>query len=388
MAGQIKRRLYHILETGRTPDLASKVTDWMIGGLIVANIIAVCIETLPAFQGDYGRYFTYFEWFSVAVFTIEYGLRVWVCVEHPPLQDMHPLRARLHYATTPLALVDLIAIAPFYLQFLIGIDLRVMRIFRLLRFMKLAHFSPALVSLGRVLMAERRALAAALLIMVGMLLVSSALIYAVEAEAQPEAFGSIPHAMWWALATLTTVGYGDIVPLTPVGKIIGGIVMLLGLGMFALPIGIIATGFAHEIHLRDFAVTWGMVARVPVFRHVDGQTIARIVGLLEARSVRPGGVIVAQDEELRGLYLISSGEVEIEGENGMRSVLRSGDFFGENALFGAETGRSTFRALTQVDLLFLGAYELSELIRDNPQLAEEMNALIRVRQAELANKSS
>lgn len=388
MFRQVKRRLYHILETGRTPDLASKCADWVIGGLIVANIIIVCIETVPAIQAEYGRYFTCFEWFSVAFFTLEYGLRIWVCVEHPPLQDMHPLRARLHYALTPLALVDLIAIAPFYLQFLIGVDLRVMRIFRLLRFMKLAHFSPALVSLGRVLTAERRALGAALLVMAGMLLVSAALIYAVEGETQPEAFGSIPQAMWWALATLTTVGYGDIVPLTPIGKIIGGVVMLLGLGMFALPIGIIATGFAREIHTRDFAVTWGMVARVPVFRHVDGQTIARIVGLLEARSVRPGGIIVGREEELRGLYLISSGEVEIEGETGQRTILRTGDFFGENALFGAESGRSSVRAVTQVDLLFLGAYELSELIRENPQLAEEIDALMRARQADLVNKTS
>lgn len=379
----IKQRLYHILETGKTPDLASRLTDWFIGALIVANVAAVSLETVPRFDTAYGSYFHWFELFSVAVFSIEYFLRLWVCTEHPPFQHIGPFRCRLRFSLTPFALIDLIAILPFYLQLFIGIDLRAMRLFRMLRFLKLARYSPALTSLGRVLSNERRSLAAALLIMFGLLVVSASMIYTVEHEAQPAAFASIPHAMWWAIATLTTVGYGDITPITPIGKMVGGLVMLLGLGMFALPIGIIATGFANEIRTRDFAVTWGMVARVPLFRGMEGQEVARIVGLLKARAVREGEVIVWRGDIADAMYFISSGEVEVD-RDGVKRILKAGDFFGEAALLQEERRRVTVKALTHADILVLAADDLRLLIQTDPKLRAEIAAVAREREQDFS----
>ena len=155
-------------------------------------------------------------------------------------------------------IIDLLAILPFYLYLLVPFDLRalrVLRLFRLFRLLKLLRYSPALLTLKRVVAREYRALLGALLLMMMLMLFSAAIIYFLEREAQPDKFGSIPAAAWWALATLTTIGYGDIVPITPWGKVFGGIVMLFGLGMFALPIAILATGFSQESARHEFVVT-------------------------------------------------------------------------------------------------------------------------------------
>ena len=163
-------------------------------------------------------------------------------------------------------------------------DLRVLRVLRLFRLLKLVRYSPALQTLGRVLADEYRALLGALLVILVLLLFASTAMYFLERGAQPDKFGSIPAAAWWALATLTTVGYGDIVPVTPLGKLLGGVVMLLGVGMIALPVAIIATGFSQESSRHQFVVTWSMVARVPLFATMDESEIAEITKLLYTRT--------------------------------------------------------------------------------------------------------
>ena len=186
----------------------------------------------------------------MAVFSLEYVLRLWSCTDHPEFQQR--IRDRVRYAVTPMALIDLLAILP---AFVAGdqLDLRFMRSVRLLRLarsLKFARYSTALQTLGAVVMAKRAELAITLLLAMVLLVCSAGGIYFAEHEAQPDAFSSIPAAMWWAVTTLTTVGYGDVYPITILGRVFGGLVALAGIGLFALPTGILAGGFAEEMQRR------------------------------------------------------------------------------------------------------------------------------------------
>jgi len=271
-----RRQLFEVIEMGLSGNRAAGLFDGFMVGLIILNVIAVSLETVPGITRIYYQEFIAFEIFSLVIFCVEYVLRIWVSVEYrnEPGNRGKGL-FRLHFMASPLMVIDFLAIAP-SLLFAFGIDLRLLRIFRLLRLFKLMRYSPALASLGSVLYSERRALLATLIIMLGLSSFAATIMYYLERHIQPEAFGTIPHALWWALATLTTVGYGDIVPLTWAGRLFGGVVMIFGVCMYALPIGIIASGFANEIHQRDFVIRWGLVANVPLFKGLDANLIRTI----------------------------------------------------------------------------------------------------------------
>jgi voltage-gated potassium channel len=214
--------------------------------LILVNILAVALESVPSINARLGGVLTLVERFSVAVFSVEYLLRVWVCVESP--KYAHPVFGRMRYAFTPMALVDLLAIVPSYLPYL-GVNLltlRAFRLVRLLRLLKLGRYSEALQRLGRVVHRKRFELASTAVIAVFLLVVAAALLHAAEGVEQPDRFGSLPDAMWWAVVTMTTVGYGDVYPVTPVGRVLGSFVAFLGVGLFALPTGILGAGFLEE----------------------------------------------------------------------------------------------------------------------------------------------
>ncbi|MHB8117667.1 MAG: ion transporter [Methanothrix sp.] len=247
MKQDLKTRIFGILEPG---DEDSKYFDPFIMGLILLNVAAVVLETVDSIYSAYAPLFDAFDVFSVAVFTVEYILRVWSCTVDSRFKD--PVRGRLRFMMTPLALVDLMAVLPFYLPFLIP-DLRfmrAMRLFRLFRVLKLARYSESLQTFVDVLRLKKEELLLMLFAIMILLVVSSSLMYEVENAAQPEAFASIPAAMWWGIVTLATVGYGDIYPITPWGKFIGSIVVLLGIGLFALPTGVLASGFAEVLARR------------------------------------------------------------------------------------------------------------------------------------------
>jgi len=248
----LRARIHEVIESTQPGNGIGVWFDRFLIVLIVTNVIAVILETVDQISEVYSDFFFVFELFSVAIFSIEYLMRLWTIVDGPNANFRAPVAGRLRYALTPMALIDIAAILPFYLSVFIGIDLRFMRVFRLLRLLKLTRYSTAMHMLGATLYTQRRALLAALMIVFMTLILTSSVIYLFEKDAQPEAFGSIPEAMWWGLATLTTVGYGDIYPITLVGKIFGSIVMILGIGIFALPVGILATGFAEEIRKREF----------------------------------------------------------------------------------------------------------------------------------------
>ncbi|MCR4428196.1 MAG: ion transporter [Caldiserica bacterium] len=248
MGKKVKERLFQIMEVADSRDIQSKIFQFFIIGLIFLNVIAVILETEKGYSEKYPALFKDFEIFSVAIFTIEYLLRLWVCTLDERYKG--PVKGRIRYALSPMALVDLIAILPFYLPMIIPFDLRFLRALRLFRFfrlLKIWRYSRALKVLGNVFREKKEELLVSVFSVIILLVLSSSLMYFVENEAQPETFSSIPRAMWWAVATLTTVGYGDMYPITPLGKLLGGIIALLGIGLFALPAGIIASGFAQEI---------------------------------------------------------------------------------------------------------------------------------------------
>ncbi|MFC2142698.1 ion transporter [Acidobacteriota bacterium] len=245
---RIKRRTYEILEVASPGDKASGVFDIFIIALIALNVIAVILGTIQSLFVQHRVFFRRFEVFSVIVFTLEYVLRVWSCTENPKYKN--PILGRLRFMITPLALIDLFAVLPFYLPMMIKLDLRFLRAVRLIRIFRLfkvGRYSESMRIFGRVLKAKKEQLVITVFAVFILLIVASSLLYYVETEAQPEAFSSIPATMWWGVSALTTVGYGDMYPITPIGKFLGAIISLLGIGLFAMPTGILSAGFVEEI---------------------------------------------------------------------------------------------------------------------------------------------
>ena len=374
----LRQRVHDILEFRSEFDTVTRLVNIFLITLILLNVAAFAAETVPEIGKRYSSLFELFNIVSVAIFTIEYVLRLWSCVELPYLHAFPVWHARANFASRPLMLIDLIAILPFYLSFLIGIDLRILRILRLFRFLKLARYSPALVALGQVFANERRALFGALLVMLALLLFASSGIYFLERHAQPEVFGSIPSAAWWALATLTTVGYGDVVPVTAMGRVFGGLIMIFGLGMFALPIGIIATGFSHEANRRDFVITWGMVARVPIFSHLEAAVVAQIGALLHSRSYQAGEPIMRVGDDADAMFFIASGEVAVETDEG-QVRLGEGDFFGEMALLYRRQREHNVTAVTKCRVLVLDKYDFDRLCHREPELLSNVRSVAEAR---------
>ena len=247
-----RRRIFELLELTPFDTKAGKILNWGLLALILANVTMVIIESVDWIYADYSLWFDTFETFSVAVFTIEYLARLWCSVEARP--DEPPLRTRLLFNVQPMSLVDIAAIAPFYIAMVVGIDLRFLRVLRLLRIFKLTRYSSALSVLLDVLREESSSFAAGLFIMIVLLVIAASGAYLAEHQAQPDGFGTIPDAMWWAVATLTTVGYGDVTPVTVMGKVFGALVTLIGVGMAALPAGISASGMTDQLRRRRAAL--------------------------------------------------------------------------------------------------------------------------------------
>ena len=248
---QLKRKRAHeLVELSNPGDRGSKVFDVFIIALIGLNVLAVVLGSVKSIYTAYQAFFIWFEVFSVAVFTAEYLLRMWACVEEGSGRFVHPVKGRLRFAFTPMALIDLAAILPFYLSMFISLDLRFLRALRLVRILKLTRYSTAINLLLNVFKEESPSFGAALFILAIILVFASTGIFLFEHKTQPETFSSIPSAIWWAGATLTTVGYGDVIPITTGGKIFGIGVMIVGIGMVALPAGILASAFSQRLHQR------------------------------------------------------------------------------------------------------------------------------------------
>jgi voltage-gated potassium channel len=250
MYEKIKYRVYDILVETDDGELIDRVVAVILMILILINALVVVLETVDEYDAAYGSLFHAIEVVSVAIFTVEYLLRLWVA----PLDPQYAGRfGRLRYALSLMAAIDLIAILPALLPFIFPMDLlvlRFLRTFRLFRLFKMSRYVESLNTLDDVIIAKKAELLVSMA-MIGMLLLfSSSLMYLVEHQAQPDKFPSIPAALWWGIVTLTSVGYGDTFPITPLGKLLGGFTAFLGVAMFALPTGIFAAGFAEEIAKR------------------------------------------------------------------------------------------------------------------------------------------
>ena len=242
----LRARTYDLLEVGDT--LPGRLLNWLIMTIIAVNVAAVILESVAEIQAEHAVRFRQLEVASIAVFTVEYLVRLWVAVENPAYAA--GWRGRLRYALTPMALVDLVAVLPFYLGFLVDLDTRILRALRLLRVFKLARHSTAMDLLLTVIRNEAATVASSMFVMLIIIVLAASGIYLIERDVQPEAFRNIPEAMWWAAVTLTTVGYGDVVPVTVAGKIFGLLITIAGVGMVALPAGILASGFSQELQKR------------------------------------------------------------------------------------------------------------------------------------------
>ncbi len=245
---RIRQKLHTILERSDRADTLSRCIELFLVVLISVNVICVILETVDSIYIRFANTFVFVEIVSVVAFSVEYLLRIWCCVENAPNEPAWTQRAR--YAASPLAIIDLLAIAPFYLSFIFAIDLRFLRVLRLLRIFKLTRYSSAMTMLLDVFRQEASAFFAGFFILMVLLILTASGAYLVEQDAQPGKFGSIPDAMWWATATLTTVGYGDVTPITPLGKFFGACVTVIGIGMAALPAGILASGLADQLRRK------------------------------------------------------------------------------------------------------------------------------------------
>ncbi len=374
-----RREVHDVLEVGGDTHPMGRVVNAFIILLIILNAIAFAADTVPELADRYADEFEAFNVFSVIVFTIEYALRLWSAVDIPMLSRLPHWRARLRFALRPIMIIDLLAFLPWYLHWVYPIDLRILRVFRLFRLLKLVRYSPALQTLGRVLSDEYRALLGTLLVILVLLLFASTAMYFLEREAQPDKFGSIPAAAWWALATLTTVGYGDVVPITPFGKLLGGVVMLLGVGMIALPVAIIATGFSQESNRHQFVVTWSMVARVPLFATMNESEIAEITKLLYTRNYLPGVPIVHTGDAGDAMFIIASGEALAATAPGKHALLKEGDFFGEMALLERRRHKHDVAAKTKCRVYVLDSQALSRLARRHPEIMHRIRKVAAAR---------
>ncbi|GAB3906123.1 hypothetical protein GCM10028803_38000 [Larkinella knui] len=247
-ANSLRRTIYRVLETttGRKRGM-SLVFNLILIALITLNAAAIILHTVPSFKLRYDRFFIDFELFSVIFFTIEYFVRVWICVENEKYR--HPVTGRLRYVLSTTAIVHLLAILPFYVT-LFHTDLaliRILRIFRIFRLFRITRYSRAFRVIQDVVEDKKEELVLSVSFLMFMLVIISSIMYYLEHTTQPDKFSSIPATLWWGINAMATVGYGDIHPMTPLGKVLAGITTVMGIGLFALPTGILASGFAEHI---------------------------------------------------------------------------------------------------------------------------------------------
>lgn len=372
----LRHRVHAVLEAGRSSGRAGLAFEIFLIALIVANAVAVSLDSVSTLGTAYGRYFQYFEDISVAIFTLEYVLRVWTAPEDPRFSE-RPFADRLRYVLQPFMLIDFIAIAPAYVALFIPFaDLRILRLFRLFRLLKIARYSPAVSTLIHVLSLERRALFGTLLLLVCMMCLCAEGMYIIEGRVQPQMFGNLPSCMYWAIITLTTVGYGDTYPVTVAGRMLAGVTAVMGLGLFALPVGIIASAFVSEIHRRDFVVTSSMLSRIPLFSGLDIEIMSEIMVALRSHMVAPHVPIVVAGESATAMYFVVSGLAKETGQGrarGGNATLGPGDVIAAEAVLNGTPHEATVFAHTPVRLLALSSQDLMVLLRKHPRLRRRIH---------------
>ncbi len=357
-------RLYRVLQPETSGTIARAFRA--VHHVMVATGIAIMLaDTVQGWrQGHRGVLDTGFQ-IACGFFFAEYLLRL-AAAPGAPGAYRRGWRARLAWAVSAGGLFDLIGVLPGVLD--IVFSPKYASLYGFIWAFKPVRYAPGLASLQRVISHARHALLSVLLGFGIVLLAAASLAYLLERDAQPELFGSIPLALWWAIVTLTTTGYGDVTPVTPLGRILAGFVMVSGILVFALWAGILATGYAEELRRREFLRTWDLVAKVPFFNNVGASVIADVASLLRARDYPARAVIMRQGEPGDCMYFIASGEVEVRLRPAVVR-LGAGSFVGEIALLTGEPRNATVVASQPCTLLTLDVVDFRQLLGRQPDLA-------------------
>jgi len=335
---------------------------------VVLGVGAIVLGTEPGLRPLTVSILAGIVWTLAVVFAVEYVLRLAIAPWAHWAHNDDPWRARWHWAINFAGIVDLAGVYPL-VTLVLGLSPAKAQLWGALWLLKLVPYAPGLQLLGRVLKNARRTLVGLLFGFIMVLVVAATLEYVIEGPVQPATFGSVPRALWWAVSTLTTVGYGDEVPVTLLGRILAGGVMLCGIGICALWTAILVTGFSHEMKRSEFLRTWELVARVPYFQTQSAATIAEAAQMLRPRDVMAGQAVVRRGEPGDCMYFIVTGQVSVELKPQPR-MLGPGEFFGEMALITGEARTATAIALTNCELLHLDVVDFLHLEARHPELAK------------------
>lgn len=334
---------------------------------IAASVAAIVLGTLPDLDGFSRQLLRHIIGVAIVIFTIEYVCRIWVAPEGDPNAQTRAWHARWHYLCSFLGVIDLLVILTPFIGLFLAPGHDYANLLMLLALLKSARYAKSLSLFAAVFRNEGRSLLSGMMAMMVLLVLVSGVMFVLERNAQPDVFRSIPHAMWWAIVTMSTIGYGDIIPITPLGKIFGGFTMLLGIAMFAVPAGILANGFATEIRKRDFIVTWQTVAAVPLFESLDATRIADIARLLKTQVLPARQVVVRRGEAADAMFFIMAGEVEVDVQPAPVR-LGKGKYFGEIALVKDVLRTATVSTLGECRLLSLDVNDFRRLMLQYPDL--------------------
>jgi voltage-gated potassium channel len=371
MTGPVSwQAIFDPLEDGGRPSWPARII--LLTGISLSVGSAGAL-TLPDLPPDWQLAWRDAGCMAAFLFLIEYLWRLWRAPHTAPV-DHH---SRRHYFLSPLGLADLICILPLALIASPRLS-SVLLMPQLLSLLKLARLTPALSLVASVVRSEARALLAGFLVMLVLLVLSSGVMYLLERDVQPQIFSSLPKSLWWGIVTMATVGYGDMTPVTVLGRIFGGFVMLLGIAMFAVPTGILATGFATEFRRRDFVVTWQAVAKVPLFAGLDASHISEIARLLRAQTVPARQTIVRFGEAADAMFIIMQGEVEVE-ITPQPVRLGKGQIFGEIGLIHDVSRTATVTSVTECRLLSLEANDFRRLMNRYSSLRDKVMAVAEAR---------
>ncbi len=376
----------------RPNDPMSGARRWRKAHLVVLGIgllavILLSIDEMPASQRVFLRGAI---WGVTFFFLVEYVARLWVAPELPHMADMSPLAARMRWAASLPGLIGLLAIMPAIMlasgYSIAGTDAA--SVFCILWILKLGLHAPAFGTLARVISNERAPIASVLIVFAILLMSAATGAHIVERDGQPQQFGTLPNAMWWAVVTLTTTGYGDVVPLTAMGRIIGSLLMISGIAVLALMTGVLATGFAQEERRREYLRVWDQVSRVPIFASLGVVTLSEIVGKLRTRYYPARVTVLRRGDPGDSMFFISNGEVEVRLPTGGTVRLGDGAFFGEMSLLNRQPRAATIATTTPTTLLVLYASDFYEIASHIPALAEAVENEARRRREENLERQS
>ena len=375
----LQRRIYHWLDGYGGSGAVTFAVSTIFVIAVVACVAAGMAVTVQELSPD-GRTLAVS---TIAVtqllFVAEYILRIFSAPARDAKHWASHTRSRLEYLRSPMGIIDLVALTP-GLLLVTGAEPWFDDVAALFVLLKLARYNPALGLLGTVIRNERKPLTAALVSVFILMVLAAGVVYLIERDAQPKAFTNVPASMWWAITTMATVGYGDMTPITPLGRLFGGFIMLLGIATFALPAGIMGSGFVSELQRRDQQNSWKTVARLPLFADLEAVRIASIARLLQHEFVPKGHVIVQKGAKAVAMYFLTAGTVEVDVEP--KPVrLGPGSHFGEVALLRDVVRTATVTSVTDCKLLSLSVADFRALMEEQPELRTKLEEIVASRDA-------